>query len=75
MEACLHQRGPGLLTADPIDPQAAQVLEGLDGGAGAWAEKTVGIDGRALGQDRRQAVLDVGDRLAPVTEGERKAYR
>jgi hypothetical protein len=51
------------------------VLEGLDRGAGAGTEEAVGIDGRAHGQNGRQSVLNVRDRLALVTQGERKAYR
>ena len=70
----LDQGVPGLRAADAVDPQAAVVLEGLDGGPGGGPEDAVRVDRRA-GQDGRQAVLDVGDRVAAVADGERQAYR
>jgi hypothetical protein len=54
--------------------EAAQALERLEGGARPRTEDPVGVDGRAR-QDGAQAVLDVGDRLAAVPQGERQAYR
>ncbi len=73
-ETGLHQGVPGLGTADAVDAQPAQALEGLEGGPGRRAEDAVGVDGRA-GEDGGEAVLDVGDRVAAVTHGERQAYR
>ena len=57
-----------------VDAQAAQALEGLEGGPGARSEDAVGVDGRAR-QQGSQAVLDVGDRVTAVPDGERQAYR
>jgi hypothetical protein len=50
-------------------------LERLQRGAGAGTEDAVGIDGSTARQDRRQAVLDVRDRLPVVANGEGQAYR
>jgi len=61
-------------TADAVDPEAPQALEGLEGGPGARSEDAVGVDGRAR-QYGGQAVLDVGDRVTTVPDGERQAYR
>ena len=74
VEAGLDQGVPGLVAADAVDPDAPDVLEGLDGGPGPGAEDAVGVDAGA-GQDGGQAVLDVRDRLAAVPEGEGQAYR
>jgi hypothetical protein len=63
-----------LRPTDSVDAQAAQALEGLHGGAGAGAEDAVGIDGRAR-QDGGEAVLDVGNRGAAVSDRKRQAYR
>jgi hypothetical protein len=49
-------------------------LEGLERGAGGGTEDPVGVD-RGAGEDRGAAVLDVGDRGAAVSGGERQAYR
>ena len=73
-ETGFHQGVPGLRTADAVDTQAPQALEGLEGGPGARAEDAVGIDGRAR-QNGGQAVLDVGDRVTTVPDGEGQAYR
>ena len=73
-ETGLHQGVPGLGTADAVDAEAAQALEGLERGPGRRAEDAVGVDGRAR-QDGGQAVLDVGDRVAAVSDGEGQAYR
>jgi hypothetical protein len=61
-------------TADAVNPEAPQALESLEGGPGARSEDAVGIDGRAR-QYRGQAMLDVGDRVAAVPDGEGQAYR
>ena len=58
----------------PSDAQAAEALEGLERGPGARTEDAVGVDGCAR-QNRREAVLDVGDRVAAVPDGEGQAYR
>ena len=73
-ETGLDQGVPGLGAADAVDAEAAQALEGLEGGPGARAEDAVGVDGRAR-EDGGQAVLDVGDRVAAVSDGEGQAYR
>jgi hypothetical protein len=73
-EPRLHQGVPGLEAADAVDAQAAQALEGLERGPGARAEDAVGVDGRT-GEDGGQAVLDVGDRITTVADGEGQAYR
>jgi hypothetical protein len=73
-ETGLDQGVPGLGSADAVDVQAAQALEGLERGPGAGAEDAVGVDGRA-GQDGGQAVLDVGNRVTTVPDGEGQAYR
>ena len=73
-EAGLDQGVPGLGPADAVDPEAAQALEGLEGGPGAGPEDAVGVDGRA-GHESGQAVLDVGDGFTAVPDGERQAYR
>ena len=73
-ETGLHQGVPGLGAADAVDVEAAQTLEGLERGPGGRAEDAVGVDGRAR-EDGGQAVLDVGDRVATVADGERQAYR
>jgi hypothetical protein len=70
----LDQGVPGLRAADAVDAEPAQTLEGLDGGARPGAEDAVGIDGGAR-EDGDQAVLDVGDRVTTVPDGEGKAYR
>jgi hypothetical protein len=49
-------------------------LESLERGPGRRAEDAVGVDGRAR-EDGGEAVLDVGDRVAAVADGEGKAYR
>ena len=57
----------------PVDAQAPQALERLEGGAGGRAEEAVGVDGRA-GEDGGQAVLDVGDGVSrAVPDAERQA--
>ncbi len=58
----------------PSTRQAAQALERLDRGPGTRSEDAVGVDGRAR-QDGGQAVLDVGDRVTTVADGEGQAYR
>jgi hypothetical protein len=73
-ETRLHQGVPRLRATYPVDTEAAQALEGLDGGAGGRAEDPVCIDGRAR-KDGGEAVLDVGDRSAAVADGEGQAYR
>jgi hypothetical protein len=73
-ETGLHQGVPGLGAADAVDAQAAEALEGLEGGPGRRAEDAVGVDGRA-GEDGGQAVLDVGNRVTAVADGEGQAYR
>ena len=73
-ETGLDQGVPGLGAADAVDPQAAQALEGLEGGPRGRAEDAVGVDGRAR-EDGGQAVLDVGDRVTAVPDGEGQAYR
>jgi hypothetical protein len=75
METGLDQGGPGLHPAHPVDAQASLVLEGFDRGAGAGAEEAVGIDGHAPVGQGGQAVLHVGHRLAPVTQGEGQSGR
>jgi len=74
-EAGLDQGVPGLRPADPVDPQAAPVLERLERGPGPGAEDAVGVDGGAAGCDGGQTVLDVGDRVTAVADGEWQAYR
>jgi hypothetical protein len=80
-ETRLHQRVPGLGPTDAVDVQAPQPLEGLEGGPGARPEDTVGVDRRAAREDGAQAVLDVGDGVTAVPDGEgqtdreRRAYR
>ena len=74
-ETGLDQGVPRLRPADPIDPQAAQVLEGLDGGAGAVTEHPVGVDGPAAAEDGGQPALDVETAAPRVPEGEGQAYR
>ena len=73
-ETGLDQGVPGLGAADPVHAEAPEPLEGLDGGAGGGAEDPVGVDGRAR-EDGAEPVLDVGDRVAAVADGEREAYR
>jgi hypothetical protein len=73
-ETCFHEGVPRLRPAHPVDPEAAQALEGLDRGPGGGAEDPVCIDGRAR-QDGGEAVLDVGDRGAAVADSEGQAYR
>jgi hypothetical protein len=70
----LDQGVPGLRAADAVDAEASQTLEGLERGARSGAEDAVGIDGRGR-EDGGQAVLDVGDRVTTVPDGERQAYR
>jgi hypothetical protein len=72
----LHQGVPRLLPAHPVDAEATQALEGLDGGAGGGTEDAVRVDGYA-GEDRREAVLDVRDGLPAVAgrEGEGEDQR
>jgi hypothetical protein len=62
------------LSAHTVDPEAAQTLEGLHGRPGGGSEDAVGVNGRAR-QDGAQAVLNVGDGVATVTDREREAYR
>ena len=73
-ETGLHQGVPCLHPADPVHPEATQALEGLESGAGGGTEDPVGVD-RRPGEDGGEAVLDVGDRVAAVADGERQAYR
>jgi len=73
-ETRLHEGVPCLRTAHSVDPEAAQSLEGLDGGPGGGAEDPVGIDGRAR-KDGAEAVLNVGDGGAAVSDGKGQAYR
>ena len=73
-ETGFYQGVPGLGTADAVDPEAPQALESLEGGPGARSEDAVGIDGRAR-QYGGQAMLDVGDRVTTVPDGEGQAYR
>jgi hypothetical protein len=73
-ETGLDQGVPGLRATDAVDAQATSPLEGLDGGPCAGAEDAVGVDGRAR-EDGCQAVLNVGDRITTVSDGEGKAYR
>jgi hypothetical protein len=73
-ETGLDQGIPGLGATDAVDAQAAQALESLEGGPCARAEDAVGVDGRAR-EDGGQAVLNVGDRVTAVSDGEGKAYR
>jgi hypothetical protein len=75
METGFDQGGPGLHPAHPVDAQASLVLEGFDRGTGTGAEEAVGIDGDAPVSQGGQAVLDVGDGLAPVTQGEGESSR
>jgi hypothetical protein len=51
------------------------VLKRLNGGPGAVAEDAVGVDRPVAAQYRREAALDIRDRLAGVANRERKAYR
>ena len=74
-ETGLDQGVPGLRPADAVDPQAAQALEGLEGGAGGRDRRSPSASTGAPGQDGGQAVLDVGDRVAAVPDGEGQAYR
>ena len=71
----LDQGVPRLGTADPVDPQATQVLERLHGGTGAVAEHSVGVERTAPSEDRGQPRLDVRDGRARVPEGEGEDYR
>jgi hypothetical protein len=64
-----------LQAADPVDPQAAEVLEGLDRGAGAITEYPVGVDGPAAAEDGGQPMLDVRDCGTRVPQRKGKAYR
>jgi hypothetical protein len=73
-ETRLHEGVPCLRAAHPVDPEAAQALEGLDGGAGDRAEDPIRIDGRAR-ENGGEAVLDVGDRGAAVADGKGQPYR
>ena len=59
---------------DAVDAEAAQALKGLERRAGARTEDAVGID-ESAGQNGREAVLDVGDRVTAVPNGEGQAYR
>ena len=72
-EAGLDQGVPGLRTADTVDAQSAQALEGFDRGPRGGSEQPVDVDRRA--QDLAQTVLDVGDRRPPVPDDEGEAYR
>jgi hypothetical protein len=49
-------------------------LEGLEGGPGAGPEDAVGIDGCPR-QEGGQAMLNIGDRVTTVPDGEGQAYR
>ena len=49
-------------------------MKGLERGAGAGTEDAIGVDGRAR-QNGGQAVLNVGDRVTTVSDGEGQAYR
>jgi hypothetical protein len=71
-ETGLDQGVPGLLPASAVDPEPPLVLKGLEGGPGPGTEDAIGIDGRA-GEDGGQAVLNVGDRLPAVANGEGEA--
>jgi len=73
-ETGFHQGVPCLDAADPVHPEAAQALEGLERGAGGGTEDPVSVD-RRPGEDGGQAVLDVGDRVAALADGEGQAYR
>jgi len=61
--------------ADPIYPEATQVLKRLDSGAGAVAEHAIGVDGYSTLQYGGQPTLDVRDRSPGVAEGDGQAYR
>jgi hypothetical protein len=49
-------------------------LKGFERSAGRGPEDAVGVD-RCSGEDGRQSVLDVGDRVTAISDGERQAYR
>ena len=74
-ETGLDQGVPRLWAADAVDPQATQMLERLDGGAGAVTEHPIGVVRPAAAEDGGQPVLDVRDGRTGVPEGQGKDYR
>ena len=61
--AALDEGRPGLRTADPVDPQAAVLLEGPHGGRGGAAEGA-GLHTRQVETERGEPALEIADRLA-----------
>jgi hypothetical protein len=55
--------------AHAVDAEAAEALEGLDGGPRRGTEDAVGVD-RDAREDRGEAALDVGDGLPAVADRE-----
>jgi hypothetical protein len=75
-EAGFDQRGPGLLPAAPVHPEAPTVLEGFHRRPGGTAETTFGVTGGVEAQCP-EAPLDVHHRFSGVSlaEGERSLTR
>lgn len=69
--AGFHQSGPGLGTADAVDPQATSVLKGLHCCSGSRPEATRRI-GRRDEAGLVQAVLQIVDRVTSVAHREGK---
>jgi hypothetical protein len=69
------QRVPRLGSANTVNPEPSQMLEGLDGGPGGITEVAVGFYGRAAAEDGNEALLDICDCCSLVPEGEGETYR
>ena len=66
--AGLDQLPPGVGPHDPVDEQAAALLEGLKGRRGAPAEEAVETLVAELEAQRKEPLLDVGDLFAAVAK-------
>src|SRR6185312_13454885 len=64
--AALDHRGPGLWTADAVDPEPAALLEGAHGALGLVTERS-GLDARDLVTQRAEPNLEVTHRLATAS--------
>jgi hypothetical protein len=74
-ETGFDQRVPRLRSADTVNPEPAQMLEGLNGDPGSVTKDAVGLYGRAAVEDGNEAVLDICDCCSLVPEGEGETYR